>query len=458
MEKEFKCPVCESPLSKSKYYEVIGAEKEREELEKSLKKQILEEKKNKEKLQKEKKVMIEKLAKDKIALQKKYKEEFEKKKVEILKKAQEEARKVAQKDLEKLNKEKLELQKKITEEKKNSKKQILEEKAKIQKQFEKEREEILKKAKFEADKIAKKNIDKISKEKLILEKKQRQELKKAQKDFLEKGKEHEKKRTDRLTKMMEGKVKALEDSKKKIMELQEQLKKRTTPQMEGLNLEEELVKLLKEKFPEDYIEHKGHGGDILHYIKYKDKEIGLIVYECKRTQKFLRSYVSQIKNDVVKRNATYGVLVTEASEKGKNGFWVDNDILVVNPYGTIYIAEVLRKWIISLYSLNLDKEELSECAKNLLKYIKSDKFKNAVQDNIHRTRELSEMLKKEIKTHMNIWKSREFHYSKISENSKSVELDSSEILRNENKIVIEIEKEPEILIIPKKKKKTKFNS
>mgnify|MGYP000235585735 CR=1 FL=1 len=34
------------------------------------------------------------------------------------------------------------------------------------------KEEILKKAKSEADKIAKKNIDKINKEKLILQKKQ----------------------------------------------------------------------------------------------------------------------------------------------------------------------------------------------------------------------------------------------------------------------------------------------
>jgi len=33
MEKQFKCPVCNSPLSKSKYYEVIGAEEERIKLE-----------------------------------------------------------------------------------------------------------------------------------------------------------------------------------------------------------------------------------------------------------------------------------------------------------------------------------------------------------------------------------------------------------------------------------------
>lgn len=457
MEKQFKCPVCDSPLSESKYYEVIGAEEKRKELEANLKKQLDEAKKNKEKLLKEKKAIQEKLAKEKIALKKKFEEQFEKQKAEILKKAQEEAKKLAKKDLDKLSKEKLALQKMVENEKKNSKKQIMEEKAKIQKQFEKQREEILKKAKIEADKIAKKNIDKINKEKIALERKQKKELAKAQKEFLEKGKEHEKKRTDKLTNSLKLKTEDWKKALEQIKTLKEQLKKGTTPQLDGLNLEGELVKLLKEKFPEDRIEHKGHGGDILHYINHNSKEIGLIVYECKKTQTFQKSYVNQIKNDVAKRNATYGVLVTTSSEKERAGFWVDKGILIVHPYGTIYIAEVLRKWIISLYSLKLDKKELSECAKKLLEYVKSDKFKNCVQDNIHRARELNEMLQKEMKTHVNIWKQRDKHYSKISENSKSVENDSLSILRNEKEGLDEIEEEAQIQIIPLRKKKKKKN-
>lgn len=453
MENQFKCPVCDSPLSESKYYEVIGAEEEKKKFELSLKKQLDEAKKNKEKLLKEKKEIQQKLVQEKIILKKKFETQFEQQRANILKKAQEEARKIAKKDLDKLNKEKLELQKKITEEKRNSKKQILEEKAKIQKQFEKQKEEILKKAKSEADKIAKKDIEKLNKEKLMLQKKQKGELMKAQKEFLEKGKEHEKKRTNRLTKSLKLKTDDWKNALEQIKTLKEQLKKGTTPQIEGLNLEEELVKELKNKFPQDHIEHKGHGGDILHCIIHNSKKVGLIVYECKKTQKFQKNYVNQIKNDVAKRNATYGVLVTTASEKNKVGFWVDNDILIVHPYGTIYIAEVLRKWIISLYSLKLDKKELSECAKKLLEYIKSDKFKNCVQDSIHRTRDLNEMLKKEVKTHMNVWERRKIHYSKVSENSKNIEIDSLAILRNEKKDLDEIEEEPQIQIIPYKKKR-----
>ncbi len=392
MGEQFKCPLCNSNLSESKYYEIIRVEEEKKKVELNLKKQLDEAKKNKEKFLKEK-------------------EDFQKKSIQ----------------------EQIVLKKKLEVE------------------FGKQRETLLKKAKFEADKIAQKEIEKLNKD---FQKKQKQELARAQKEFLEKGKEHEKKRTNRLTKMMEGKVKALEESQNTIKELKEQLKKGTTPQVEGLNLEEELVKELRNKFPQDNIEHKGHGGDILHYITHNSKEIGLIVYECKKTQKFQKNYIRQIKNDVSKRNATYGVLVTTASEKNKSGFWVDNDILVVHPYGTIYIAEVLRKWIISLYSLKLDKKELSECAKKLLEYIKGDNFKNCVKDNIHRARELNEMLVKEVAAHKTIWEKRHHHYSKISENSKNVDEDSLAILQNEKEGLEEIEEESQIqLIVPRKKKK-----
>lgn len=399
MEKQFNCPLCDSILSESKYYEVIRVEDEKKKFEANLKKQLDEAKKNKEKLLKEKKDIQQKLIQEKVILKKKF-----------------------------------------------------------EAQFKKQKENIVKIAKEEANKLVKKDIEKINKEKLKLQRENKKELIKTKKEALEQGKEHEKKRTYRLTKMMEGKVKALEESRKTIEELKEQLKKGTTPQLEGLNLEGELVKELKSKFPQDRIEHKGHGGDILHYIISDSKEIGLIVYECKKTQKFQKNYIRQIKNDVAKRNATYGVLVTAASERNKSGFWVDNDILIVHPYGTIYIAEVLRKGIINLYSLQLDKKELSECAKKLLDYIKSDKFKNCVQDNIYRTKELHELLRKEMTAHKSHWEKRIKHYSKISENSKSVEKDSSAILINEKEGLGEIEEEAEFEIIPLVKKKKRKKS
>lgn len=58
------------------------------------------------------------------------------------------------------------------------------------------------------------------------------------------------------------------------------------------------------------------------------------------------------------RQATYGVLVTAAFKKDTAGFWVEKEILVVHPYGAIYIAKVLRKSIIEIYSLKISRSEM----------------------------------------------------------------------------------------------------
>jgi hypothetical protein len=391
--KKFECPLCESILSESRYYEIIGVWDEKKKFEQDLKKQLTIAKQTKEKL--------------------------------------------------------------------------LQEKVELKKQFEKQKIEFQKKAQEKASKLSKKKIDKLNKEKLELEIKNKKELTKAKKEALEQGKIHEKKRTNKLSKMLEGKMEKLQGANKRILEsdkiikeLKEQLKKGTTPQIEGLNLEEELVKELKSKFSEDRIERHGHGGDIFHYVTYNKKEIGFIIYECKKTQTFKNEYVHQIKNDIAKKNASYGVLVTSASEKGKVGFWVKDGILIVHPYGTIYIAEVLRKWIIQLYAMKLSEVEMSECAKKLLEYIKGDKFKNCVEDTIDRTRQLNEMLKKEVTTHKNIWEKRHKHYDRMYKNSQDIEQDSKTILRNEKEAIEDIEEKAEeeiekdpIVIFEKKRKK-----
>lgn len=386
--KKYSCPLCNSSLSESRYYEIVGVWEAKKKFEDNLKKELAIAKATKEKILKEQKEMQVKLAKEKDEIKKKFENLFEKQKIELIKKAQEEAKKLS-------NKEKLEAEKKF-----------------------------------------------------------KQELIKSQKEFLEKGKEHEKKRADKLSKMLEGNMEKLQSANKTINELKDQLKKGTTPQMEGLNYEEELVKELKLKFPNDHIERKGHMGDIIHCVMFKDKEVGSIVYECKKTKDFKKSYINQIKEDVANRNATYGVLVTLASEKNKSGFWVEKDIFIVHPYGAIYIAEVIRKWMIDMCSLKLSKDELSKCAEKLLNYVKSDKFKNSVDDTIHRTRELNDMLQKEVTTHKNIWEKRLEHYNHINNNVNSIDKDSNDILQQENE---ELElKEIEINPIIRRKKKKRL--
>src|SRR3989338_4130700 len=156
-------------------------------------------------------------------------------------------------------------------------------KKRFESQFEKQKANLIRKAQEEAKKLSnKKRID--------AERKFKNDLREAQKEFLEKGKEHEKKRTERLTESLKLKTEDWKRAMDQIKELKDQLKKGTTPQMEGLDLEAELVKELKQKFPQDVIERHGHAGDILHYVVCEGKKIALIVYECKKTQKFSKSY------------------------------------------------------------------------------------------------------------------------------------------------------------------------
>ena len=362
MEKEFKCPLCESPLTEERFNRIVGVWEAKKKIEEQTKKELAEAKLVKENLIKQTKEIQEKLNKKDKELKKKYEAQFEKEKLTLIKKAQEEAKKLA-------GKEKIEAERKFKE------------------------------------------------EKLRL-----------QKEFLAKGKEHEKKRTDKLSKLLEGNIEKLQLANKQIEELKGQLKKGTTPQIEGINLEHELVKELKQKFPKDRIEHHGQGGDILHYVVCEGKEIASIVYECKKTETFSKGYITQIKNDVIKRNANYGVLVTFASDKKHPQFWVDNDILIVHPYGAPYIAEVLRKNLIQIYSLKLSDKDLSERAKKLLNYIKGNKFRNSVKDNILRAKELYDLLHKEIEYHKTIWEKRNEHYNLIAKQSKEIEEDSKQIV------------------------------
>ena len=416
-ENKFKCPLCNSSLTETRYYEIVGVWEEKQKFEKELKQKIESVKKEQQKLVKEKEQI--------------------KKKFEIEKKtAIEKAIQVAK-----------------LSEKRNAQKELIALKKTNLKTFIQQKKEFLelRKKDLEAGKIKQKEFLALKKEKGDILKQKKKEISEAEKKAREQGKLKEKKRADMLSSMLQKRMGDIEEKSKMIKELKEQLKKGTTPQLEGINLEVELVKELQNKFPHDEVEHHGKGGDIHHYVVCEGKKIALIVYECKKTQKFNKNYITQIKNDVIKNNANYGVLVTIACDKKQSQFWVEKDILIVHPFGAPYIAEVLRRSLIQLYSLKLSDKELNERAKKLLEYIKGNKFRNSVKDNIIRAKELYELLNKEIEYHKTSWEKRHEHYNTIAKQSKEIENDSKQIIGED--LGEEILEHPLIELKPRKKKR-----
>ncbi len=270
----------------------------------------------------------------------------------------------------------------------------------------------------------------------------RRQSKIAEAEAMKKGQEKEKKRTEKLSRMIQGKAKTIQDLNAKIKELEEQLKRGSTPQEEGLNFEKDLVKELRKTFPDDKIEHFGKAGDIMHGILFKNKIIASILYECKKTTKFSNSYVAQTKRAVAQRKATYGILVTFAPKRGTAGFWVEKDIIVVHPFGVVHVAQLLRHSLVELNSIRVRPGEIEKRAKLLLEFIKGDSFKNSVEDSIYRTRMVYDILKKEIKSHTNIWKSRYSHYNALHENLSAIKISTSNILRGQSEKIKEIKQLP----------------
>jgi hypothetical protein len=279
------------------------------------------------------------------------------------------------------------------------------------------------------------------------------DVQKAKKEGLQEGMTKQMKRIEATNKLLQKSLNEIGLKDKQIKELQEQIKKGTTPQIEGLELEKKLVEELQRKFPNDEVIHYGHQGDIFHKIKHNGELVGSILYECKKTKKYDKKFIKQVKEDMATRNATYGVLLTYAFDKGNAGFKTEEGIIVIHPYGTIHLAEFLRKKLIELHSLKLTKSELAEHAKKLWDYVKSSKFKNSIQDSIYRTRQLMELLEKEKSVHERMWEMRNEHYNKIHENTASVEKDSSIIMNEKETDEMQPELQNELIFLPRKKKK-----
>ncbi len=231
------------------------------------------------------------------------------------------------------------------------------------------------------------------------------------------GIEKQRARTERVSLMAEKYRKARDEAMERAKQLEEMIKKGTTPQLEGFDFERELANQLRSRFPEDEIKKTGQKGDIIHTVQAENKKVGKIIYECKKTTEFDNKFIKQIRRDKSRVIADYGVIVTWATKEDRQGFWVEGDIIVVHPYGVLDIAAFLRETLVQMYSLKLSKSEFETKGKALLDFMQSEEFRIRIQDSISKSREAYEILKKEVKTHMNTWKKRLKIYESIHRNT-----------------------------------------
>ena len=208
--------------------------------------------------------------------------------------------------------------------------------------------------------------------------------------------------------------KELKQRKERIEELERQLIKKTTPQIEGLLYEENLLAELKKNFPEDKFDHTGKGGDVIEHVVSKDAIVGVIVFECKRVKIFSSAHVTQALAAKEKRKGDFAILVTNAMKKGTQGFFTEKGVIVVHATGIISLATILRNQIVKIAEMKLSQLERESAVRLTLDYLQGPEFSNSMESIIGETMSLYEDLKDEMKKHISIWKKRYNSYSKIN--------------------------------------------
>ncbi|MGJ4790085.1 hypothetical protein [Leptospira koniambonensis] len=393
---QYCCPLCNQEVTRAMFEKITGIWDAKE---KSLKQLKLKEKKLKEKEK---------------ALVKKF--DLERKSI------------IAKKEIEK--KKQIESQKKIfLKELEKQKGEIKREKQKVQKEFQRklieETTKSIKKTKEDFDIklksmkeiLLKSTENKFKKERIALER-QKELFKKKEKIALDK--------TNKLLiqyKSLQTKSQAeLLKANKKILSLEEQVKKNKTPQVLGLLEEKIFLEELRKNFPGDKFLHTGKGGDILHQIMLNEHVVGKIIYELKKVSAFNNSYITQTYEAKQQREADYGLLIINANRsKTDSGYSIAKGIFIVHPAGALVLISILRENLLQIHNLKLGKTEKDKAIKEVMEYIQSPIFVNSMESIIKDTIDLYDSLKKEVKDHLKSWELRFQKYKSINKRATVID-------------------------------------
>lgn len=296
--------------------------------------------------------------------------------------------------------------------------------------------------KKELEKAKKEKVEYLKRAEIDKRKVAREAAKKAEAKGIAKGITKEKSERIRMTKMLSKQAQDIETSHKTIAHLQKQLKEGKTPQTAGFDYEKEVQKLLSETFPDDKIESTGKMGDVLQQVMLKDVVAGKILYECKKTDKYSSEFIREILRHQEEAKADFAVIVTHAQKKDKSKFFLEGDVLVIDPLGLLDLAIFLRLSLIDIHNMKLTREETKQKGVEILRYMQAGEFKGYMVNNIEQTKKGYELLMKEVSTHKKDWEERLKIYFTIHQNTQSVRKAIGEILTGRQILSSELESFP----------------
>ena len=308
------------------------------------------------------------------------------------------------------------------EEQKNLKiqfeKQKAEEQAEQEKRLRLEFEQQNKEQIKELEERKKKEAESEKEKKELLEKfaKEREEREKAE----EKIKEEARKKVEEEVELkLKQKDLQLEQARKANQDLQRKLEQ-GSQQLQGEALELNLEEKLKAAFPTDEFVPvpKGvEGGDIWQKIKFRDKVVGTILWETKRTKAWSKGWLVKLKDDVGKINATEAILVSQVLPADSSHFGRIEGVWITTYEHAINICRYVRFLITSIASVKSSTNHTEEEWGQIRDYMTSEAFKNRMQSHFDNVTLLRELLRAEKRSTELKWKKQESIIEKLDRNT-----------------------------------------
>ena len=347
-------------------------------------------------------------------------------------------------EIEKLQKEKNEIGLSISKEKDEEYKQLLEiEKDKMKTELVKESEErvnILENSlKEKSEQVKELHKSKAEIERLKLEKDEMESKITAEKeaDLSKKLKEardsHKEQLEIEITRikqeLIEENTLKIEELKKKLEDqtaLAEEMKRKSeqgSMQLQGEVQELAIEDILRDTFRFDVIEPvpKGvSGADVIQRVRNNiGNEVGIIVYESKRTKAFGKDWINKLKEDGNRIKADICVLVTEALPDGIEKIGQKDGVWICTFHEFRGLALVLRDSMIKISEAYASQTNKGEKMQMLYDYLMGKEFSSHVKSIIEGFNELQRGYHDEKNRMEKIWKAREKQLDKILLNTNS---------------------------------------
>lgn len=264
-----------------------------------------------------------------------------------------------------------------------------------------------------------KELVKINKEKEELEKKL-EENKKEQEKNAEKIKEEAVKEVSQKSRLEKLEFEKKISDMQKALEEAQRKGKQGSQQLQGEVLELDLEQRLKTTFPNDEFlpVPKGvEGGDIWQKIKYKDKVVGSILWETKRTKAWSNAWVVKLKDDAAKISASEAIIVSQVMPDGMTNFDRKDGIWITTYEHAIGICRYIRFLITSMSSVKSSASQTEEEWGRIRDYMLSDSFKHRMQAHFDGIQALRTGFDAEKRATMLRWKKQEAQIEKLDINT-----------------------------------------